>query len=125
MQTYERAMEAVPKSIDLWVHYCSFTAEYYHDPEKVRQVFERAVAACGMDFLSHPLWDKYLEYEESRGHMDQVLNILDRVIRLPLHQYVRYFEKYVCNCFIWLVHQIDSLNWHTRDPWTTYSRNLS
>ena len=85
------------------MHYCSFKAEYYHDTEKVREVFERAVAACGMDFLSHPLWDKYLEYEESKGHMDQVLNILDRVIRLPLHQYVRYFEKYPFSLVIVLV----------------------
>jgi pre-mRNA-processing factor 39 len=56
-------------------------------------VFERAAAAVGYDFLSHAFWDKYVEFEESKQYYDRVLALLERIIRIPLHQFARYFEK--------------------------------
>lgn len=47
-----------------------------------------------MDFLSHPFWDKYLEFEQGQMNSDAVFSILERVIQIPLHQYARYYEKY-------------------------------
>lgn len=57
-------------------------------------LFERAVESAGLDFLAHPLWDKYLEYEERLESPDRIFAILARIIHIPLHQYARYFEKY-------------------------------
>ncbi|ORY49067.1 hypothetical protein BCR33DRAFT_714130 [Rhizoclosmatium globosum] len=58
-------------------------------------VFERASQGVGYDFLSHTFWDKYIDYEETRNKDPvKALAILDRVIRIPLHQYSRYFEKF-------------------------------
>ena len=57
-------------------------------------LFERGAAAVGYDFMSHPFWDKYLEFEESRQNVHGQIALLERIIRLPLHQYARYFEKY-------------------------------
>lgn len=48
----------------------------------------------GLDFLAHPLWDKYIEFEERSDAHDRIFMILSRVIHIPLHQYARYFERY-------------------------------
>lgn len=48
----------------------------------------------GLDFLSHPFWDKYLEFEERQERPDNVFQLLERLIHIPLHQYARYFERY-------------------------------
>ena len=47
-----------------------------------------------MDFLAHPFWDKYLEFEERLEAHDRIFPILDRIVHIPMHQYARYFERY-------------------------------
>lgn len=56
-------------------------------------LFERAAGHVGLDFLAHPFWDKYLEYEERQEAQDKIFAILSRVIHIPMHQYARYFER--------------------------------
>ena len=58
-------------------------------------VFERAAAAIGYNFISHTFWDKYIEFEESKNESARLLTLLERIIHIPLHQYARYFEKFV------------------------------
>lgn len=60
----------------------------------MQRLFERGAESCGQDFLAHPFWDKYIEFEERLDDSAQIFHILDRVIKLPLHQYSRYFERY-------------------------------
>ena len=48
----------------------------------------------GLDFLAHPFWDKYLEFEERLEAADKIFAILDRVVHIPMHQYARYFERF-------------------------------
>ncbi|KAJ3296251.1 hypothetical protein HDU79_007147 [Rhizoclosmatium sp. JEL0117] len=94
-EVFERAVVAIHNSIDLWNHYCQFKIDNCSDPDAVRAVFERASQGVGYDFLSHTFWDKYIDYEETRNKDPvKALAILDRVIRIPLHQYSRYFEKF-------------------------------
>jgi len=57
------------------------------------RLFERAAGHVGLDFLAHPFWDKYLEYEERQEAQDKIFAILSRVIHIPMHQYARYFER--------------------------------
>jgi pre-mRNA-processing factor 39 len=52
------------------------------------------VSSVGLDFLAHPFWDKYLEFEERLESYDRIFAILDRVVNIPMHQYARYFERY-------------------------------
>lgn len=47
-----------------------------------------------MDFLAHPFWDKYIEYEERQEAHDRIYAIHARVIRIPMHQYARYYERF-------------------------------
>ena len=58
------------------------------------RLFERAADSVGLDFLAHPFWDKYLEFEERLEAQDRIFAILDRIIHIPMHQYARYFERY-------------------------------
>ena len=48
----------------------------------------------GLDFLAHPFWDRYIEYEERLEAHDKVFQLLGRIMLIPLHQYARYFERY-------------------------------
>lgn len=59
-----------------------------------RRLFERGATHVGLDFLAHPFWDKYIEYEERQEAEDRVLAILRRIISIPMHQYARYYEKF-------------------------------
>lgn len=58
------------------------------------RLFERSAVSVGLDFLAHPFWDKYLEFEERLEAQDKIFALLDRVVHIPMHQYARYFERY-------------------------------
>ena len=58
------------------------------------RLFERGAGCVGLDFLAHPFWDKYLEFEERLEAQDMIFPILDRVVHIPMHQYARYFERF-------------------------------
>lgn len=104
-RVYERAVAAFPVSVDLWTAYLDFmlqqkSASLVESADLLRTLLERAVEFVGKDFLSHPVWDKYIELEEQllaqnggedNGHL---VRLLARVIQNPLHQYARYYEKF-------------------------------
>lgn len=58
------------------------------------RLFERAANSVGLDFLAHPFWDKYIEFEERLDAHDKIFAILSRIVHVPMHQYARYFERY-------------------------------
>ncbi|TDZ24068.1 Pre-mRNA-processing factor 39 [Colletotrichum orbiculare MAFF 240422] len=91
---YERGCASITNSVDLWTDYCSFKMETTHVPHLVRELFERGATCVGLDFLAHPFWDKYIEYEERQEAQDKIFAILARVIHIPMHQYARYFERF-------------------------------
>ncbi|KAJ5171718.1 hypothetical protein N7492_004311 [Penicillium capsulatum] len=91
---YERGIASISPSVDLWTNYCTFKAETSHDPDIIRDLFERGANSVGLDFLAHPFWDKYIEFEERAEAQDKIFALLARVIHVPMHQYARYFERY-------------------------------
>ncbi|KAK9238305.1 hypothetical protein V1525DRAFT_401668 [Lipomyces kononenkoae] len=91
---YRRAVASIPNSVDLWTGYCSFKMDTCPDEDEVRELFDTAAEFVGVDFLSHTLWDKYIEFAERLERPDMVMQVLDRVTRIPMHQYARYFERY-------------------------------
>ncbi|MCJ1253076.1 hypothetical protein MMC24_000883 [Lignoscripta atroalba] len=91
---YERGVASITNSVDLWTNYCAFKVETSHDSDVIRELFERGATCVGLDFLAHPFWDKYLEFEERLEANDKIFAILDRVVHIPMHQYARYFERY-------------------------------
>ncbi|RDW77078.1 hypothetical protein BP6252_05131 [Coleophoma cylindrospora] len=91
---FERGVASIATSVDLWTDYCSFKVETSHDPDVIRELFERGATCVGLDFLAHPFWDKYLEFEDRLEAQDRIFAILARVVKIPMHQYARYFERF-------------------------------
>ncbi|KAH3757129.1 Pre-mRNA-processing factor 39 [Pelomyxa schiedti] len=90
---YERAVKAVPNSIDLWTHYCQHMVEN-SEMEKARIVFERAAKVIGEHFASHSFWDKYIEFETSLQDYPRVMELYLKIITTPLDQLQRYWERF-------------------------------
>ncbi|KAI7983664.1 Pre-mRNA-processing factor 39 [Camellia lanceoleosa] len=94
MEVYERAVQGVTYSVDIWLHYCVFAISTYGDPETVRRLFERGLAYVGTDYLSFPLWDKYIEYEYMQQEWARLAMIYTRILENPNQQLDRYFNSY-------------------------------
>lgn len=58
------------------------------------RLFERGLAYVGTDYLSYPLWDEYIRYEESQQAWSNLALIYTRILENPVQQLDRYF-----NCF--------------------------
>ncbi|XP_062079656.1 pre-mRNA-processing factor 39-1 isoform X2 [Humulus lupulus] len=94
VEVYERAVQGVTYSVDIWLHYCIFAISTYGDPETVRRFFERALAYVGTDYLSFPLWDKYIEYEYMQQDWSRLAMIYTRILENPNQQLDRYFNSF-------------------------------
>ncbi|XP_024018416.1 pre-mRNA-processing factor 39 isoform X1 [Morus notabilis] len=94
VEVYERAVQGVTYSVDIWLHYCIFAISTYGDPETVRRFFERGLAYVGTDYLSFPLWDKYIEYEYMQQEWSRLAMIYTRILENPNQQLDRYFNSF-------------------------------
>ncbi len=85
MLVFERGIAAIALSVDLWIHYLNYVkSEYEEQPEFVRDQFERAVSACGREWRSDKLWDKYVKWESTEQKtLDKALILYDRIVRNP------------------------------------------
>ncbi|XP_020374013.2 pre-mRNA-processing factor 39-like [Rhincodon typus] len=98
-EVYQRGLQSIPLSVDLWVHYITFLQEILdatnpETPAKLRSVFEMALAAAGTDFRSDRLWDLYVNWEKEQGQLKAVTAIYDRVLSIPTQLYSHHFEKF-------------------------------
>ncbi|XP_010262449.1 PREDICTED: pre-mRNA-processing factor 39-like isoform X2 [Nelumbo nucifera] len=94
VEVYERAVQAVTYSVDIWLHYSIFAISTYGDPDTIRRLFERGLAYVGTDYLSHSLWDKYIEYEYSQQEWSHLAMIYTRILENPIQQLDRYFNSF-------------------------------
>ncbi|XP_061343391.1 pre-mRNA-processing factor 39-1 isoform X2 [Gastrolobium bilobum] len=94
VEVYERAVQGVTYSVDMWLHYCIFAISTYGDPDTVRRLFERGLAYVGADYLSFPLWDKYIEYEYVQQDWARLALIYTRILENPNQQLDRYFSSF-------------------------------
>ncbi|KAJ9543270.1 hypothetical protein OSB04_022977 [Centaurea solstitialis] len=94
VEVYERAVHGVTYSVDMWLHYSVFAINTYGDPDTVRRLFERGLAYVGTDYLSFPLWDKYIEYEYQQQHWSNLAMIYTRILEHPNQQLDRYFNSF-------------------------------
>ncbi|XP_078175344.1 pre-mRNA-processing factor 39-2-like isoform X2 [Carex rostrata] len=96
VQVYERAVQALTFSVDLWCNYCTFGALTFDDPSDIRRLFERALSFVGKDYLCYKIWDKYIEFEYSHKQWHRLANIYILILKFPtkkLHAYYESFKK--------------------------------
>ncbi|CAN1270170.1 Pre-mRNA-processing factor 39-1 [Linum perenne] len=88
---YDAFLAEFPLCYGYWKKYADHEARL-GDMDKVVEVYERAVldrlferglAYVGTDYLSHPLWDKYIEYEEMHSEWARVAAIYTRILEIP------------------------------------------
>lgn len=58
------------------------------------RLFERGLAYVGTDYLSFPLWDKYIEYEYQQQNWSNLAMIYTRILEHPNQQLDRYFNSF-------------------------------
>ncbi|KAH7440208.1 hypothetical protein KP509_04G096600 [Ceratopteris richardii] len=91
---YERAVQAVTYSVDIWTHYCSYFISKQEDPDEIRRLFERGLSYVGSDYMSHILWDKYLEFEVGLNEINRISQLYTRIIQLPIQKLDHYYHSY-------------------------------
>uniref|UniRef100_A0A8D0BLH7 Pre-mRNA-processing factor 39 n=1 Tax=Salvator merianae TaxID=96440 RepID=A0A8D0BLH7_SALMN len=98
-EVYRRGLQAIPLSVDLWIHYINFLKETLdpNDPETVgtiRGTYEHAVLAAGTDFRSDKLWEIYINWENEQGNLRAVTAIFDRILGIPTQLYSHHFQRF-------------------------------
>ncbi|XP_043553236.1 pre-mRNA-processing factor 39 isoform X2 [Chiloscyllium plagiosum] len=98
-EVYRRGLQAIPLSVDLWLHYINFLKETLDSncPEiddQIKSVFEHAVLAAGTDFRSDRLWETYINWENDRGNLEEVTTIYDRILGIPTQLYSHHFQRF-------------------------------
>eukprot|EP00210_Caulerpa_lentillifera_P000013 g12.t1 len=103
MSIYERGIQSVSYSVDLWSHYLTFQINKIGQmPDVIRSLFERGVAYIGHDYLSHLFWDKYFQFESEQREFRNLGSLYKRVISLPIKELESYYGNLtvgdlVCN----------------------------
>ncbi|KAK0138340.1 Pre-mRNA-processing factor 39 [Merluccius polli] len=98
-EVYRRGLQAIPLSVDLWLHYLSFIKENADpaDPEtegRIRSAYEHAVLAAGTDFRSDRLWEAYINWETEQQKLANVTNVYDRILGIPTQLYSQHFQRF-------------------------------
>ncbi|KAL7388650.1 hypothetical protein ABVT39_018591 [Epinephelus coioides] len=98
-EVYRRGLQAIPLSVDLWLHYLTYIKENSDpsDPEtegRIRAAYEHAVAAAGTDFRSDRLWEAFVNWETEQGKLGNVTAIYDRILGIPTQLYSQHFQRF-------------------------------
>ncbi|XP_017055283.1 pre-mRNA-processing factor 39 [Drosophila ficusphila] len=94
-KVFERGLEAIPLSVDLWIHYLMHVKSHHGEDEQfIRAQYERAVKACGLEFRSDKLWDAYIRWENESKRYHRVVQIYDRLLAIPTQGYNGHFDNF-------------------------------
>uniref|UniRef100_A0A8C7D2Z2 Pre-mRNA-processing factor 39 n=1 Tax=Oncorhynchus kisutch TaxID=8019 RepID=A0A8C7D2Z2_ONCKI len=98
-EVYRRGVQAIPLSVDLWLHYMSFIKDNadHEDPEtpgRIRAAYEHAVLAAGTDFRSDRLWEAYINWEMEQEKLANVTAIYDRILGIPTQLYSQHLQRF-------------------------------
>lgn len=95
LEVLERGLKAIPLSVDLWIHYLNHIKSTRSDDHLfIRQQYERAIEACGLEFRSDRLWESYIKWEAENGSALNVTNIYDRLLATPTLGYTSHFDNF-------------------------------
>ncbi|XP_055041347.2 pre-mRNA-processing factor 39 [Misgurnus anguillicaudatus] len=98
-EVYRRGLQAIPLSVDLWLHYITFLRENQDNSDgeaenRIRASYEHAVLACGTDFRSDRLWEAYISWETEQNRLANVTAVYDRILCIPTQLYSQHFQKF-------------------------------
>lgn len=101
------SISACPYSIDLWADYLSALVSQYDISQDngtlseklafIRDQFEDSLSYNEYHFMSHPIWDRYLDFESSVNGEEKnrrLLVICMRAIKIALYNYAEYYKRF-------------------------------
>ncbi|XP_072745375.1 pre-mRNA-processing factor 39 isoform X1 [Anoplolepis gracilipes] len=92
---FDQGLKAISLSVDLWLHYINHCKTVYEkDEEKLREQYERAIQACGLEFRSDRLWESYIKWELEGKRLSRVTALYDRLLSTPTLGYISHFEAF-------------------------------
>ncbi|KAH0556595.1 pre-mRNA-processing factor 39 [Cotesia glomerata] len=92
---FDNGLQAISLSVDLWLHYINHCKSIYEeDEEKMREQYERAIEACGLEFRSDRLWESYIKWETEGKRFSRVTALYDRLLCVPTLGYMTHFESF-------------------------------
>ncbi|KAK4785958.1 hypothetical protein SAY86_002647 [Trapa natans] len=94
MEVYERAVQAVTYSVDIWLHYCRFATSKYEDPDIIRRLFERGLTYVGSDYLSYTLWEEYIGFEYKHQEWCRIAMIYTQLLENPILYLDKYYNSF-------------------------------
>ncbi|KAJ4462372.1 putative Pre-mRNA-processing factor 39 [Paratrimastix pyriformis] len=116
---FEHGVQAIPNSIDLWLHYLGYMTDTMHAaPEEVIRLhppvsipqsplhpysrarsllslYERAVSCIGNDFKGQKLWQGYADYLVAQGRHREAGALWVRILKTPLGQLKKLYDSFV------------------------------
>ncbi|XP_052836516.1 pre-mRNA-processing factor 39 isoform X2 [Drosophila gunungcola] len=69
-------------------------AHHGDNEQFIRNQYERAVKACGLEFRSDKLWDAYIRWENESKRYNRVVQIYDRLLAIPTQGYNGHFDNF-------------------------------
>ncbi|XP_015282140.1 PREDICTED: pre-mRNA-processing factor 39 [Gekko japonicus] len=98
-EVYRRGLQAIPLSVDLWIHYINFLKETLDTSDSetvgtIRGTYEHAVLAAGTDFRSDKLWEMYVNWENEEGNLKAVTAVFERILGIPTQLYSHHFQRF-------------------------------
>ncbi|XP_062267535.1 pre-mRNA-processing factor 39 [Platichthys flesus] len=98
-EVYRRGLQAIPLSVDLWLHYLAYIKEN-SDPNApeteghIRATYEQSVLAAGTDFRSDRLWESFISWETEQEKLANVTAVYDRILGIPTQLYSQHFQNF-------------------------------
>ncbi|XP_026674296.1 pre-mRNA-processing factor 39 isoform X2 [Ceratina calcarata] len=94
-RVFDQGLKAISLSVDLWLHYINHCKTVYEkDEEKLREQYERAIQACGLEFRSDRLWESYVKWELEGKRLSRVTALYDRLLCTPTLGYISHFDAF-------------------------------
>ena len=84
-------------SVDMWYYYCDFLRTYSAEFTEldIRDAFEKAVSAVGMDYTSDVIWSLYINWEKERNNIKRVSSLYARVLSMPIRNIEQFWLQFI------------------------------
>ncbi|XP_011309435.1 pre-mRNA-processing factor 39 isoform X2 [Fopius arisanus] len=94
-KVFDQGLNAISLSVDLWLHYINHCKSVHEkDEAKMREQYERAIQACGLEFRSDGLWESYIKWEQEGKRLSRVTALYDRLLSTPTFGYMKNFQSF-------------------------------
>ncbi|KAK3092313.1 hypothetical protein FSP39_001188, partial [Pinctada imbricata] len=102
LEIFEKGVKSISQSVELWQHYINFYITEFGKAEDggeegIRNLYERAVGSCGMEFRSDKLWDAFIAWEKDPI---RVTALYDRILSIPTQLYSHHFDNFKHHVFV-------------------------